>query len=123
AEQGISQVEDLLKAPLIHVSEEGSTWTTWDEWFRALGRSVPRRRSSFYVNNYMIALQAAQDDVGAVLGWDGLVGNLIQDGRLTELVPESIPSPEAFYLQIHPRASEKARLFAEWLVRSAKTPG
>lgn len=121
AEQGIAQVEDLLTAPLIHVSSEGSNWTTWDDWFRALGRPVPKRRSSFYVNNYMIALQAAQDDVGAVLCWDGMVGNLIQDGRLTELVPESIPSPEAFYLQIHPRASERARLFAEWLVNSAKT--
>jgi hypothetical protein len=47
----------------------------------------------------------------------------MREDRLTKLVPESIPSPEAFYLQIHPRASEKARLFAEWLVRSAKTPG
>lgn len=120
AQQSVTRVEDLLKAPLIHVSSEGTDWTTWDDWFLALGRPLPKGRN-FYVNNYMIALQAAQDDVGAVLGWDGLVGNLMREGLLTELVPESISSPEAFYLKIHPRASAKARLFAEWLVKSAES--
>jgi DNA-binding transcriptional LysR family regulator len=67
----------------------------------------------------MIALQAAQDDVGAVLGWEGLVESLMHEGRLVQLVPDSIPSPMAFYLKIHPRASSKARVFADWLVKSS----
>lgn len=71
------------------------------------------------MNNYMIALQAAQDDIGAVLGWESLIRNLVQDGRLVQLVPESIPSPAAFHLKIHPRASSKARLFTDWLTRTS----
>lgn len=67
----------------------------------------------------MIGLQAAQDDVGAVLGWDGLVENLIREGRLVQLVAETIPSPAAFHLKVHPRATSRARLFADWLVKSA----
>lgn len=67
----------------------------------------------------MIALQTAQDDVGAVLGWDGLVADLMREGRLIELVPERVPSPVPFYLKIHPRASTKARMFAEWLITIA----
>ncbi|AUX75314.1 LysR substrate-binding domain-containing protein [Sinorhizobium fredii] len=118
AEHGITRLEDLVKAPLIHSSSKETGWTSWDDWFAALGYPEPKGRS-FYVNNYMIALQAAQDDVGAVLGWDGLVGSLIEEGRLVKLVPESIPSPVGFYLKIHPRASSKARLFADWLVASA----
>lgn len=118
AEHGIARIEDLLAAPLIHSSGEDTGWTTWVDWFAALGLPAPKGRS-FFVNNYMIALQAAQDDVGAVLGWDGLVGNLMQDGRLVKLVPESIASPVAFHLKIHRRASAKARLFADWLVGSA----
>jgi DNA-binding transcriptional LysR family regulator len=117
AEHGASRLEDLLKAPLIHSSSKETGWTSWDDWFAALGCPTPKGRS-FYVNNYMIALQAAQDDVGAVLGWDGLVGSLLEEGRLVKLVPESIPSPVAFHLKIHPRASSKARLFADWLVTS-----
>lgn len=118
AEHGITRVEDLLRAPLIHSNSEDNDWTTWADWLQAIGRPAPTGRS-FYVNNYMIALQAAQDDVGAVLGWDGLVGSLMQDGRLVQLVPDSIPSPVAFHLKIHPRATPKARLFADWLVRSS----
>lgn len=118
AEHGIHGVEDLLKAPLIHMCNEEAGWTTWADWFLALGRPLPKGRN-FYVNNYMIALQAAQDDVGAVLGWDGLVGSLMQDGRLVRLVADSVRSPVPFHLKIHPKATSKARLFADWLVTSA----
>lgn len=117
AEHGITRVEDLLKAPLIHMSNEETNWTTWADWFLALGRPLPKGRN-FYVNNYMIALQAAQDDVGAVLGWDGLVESLMQGGRLVQLVADTIPSPVPFHLKIHPKATSKARLFADWLVKA-----
>jgi LysR family glycine cleavage system transcriptional activator len=118
AERGIDSLDDLLKAPLIHSSGDETDWTTWTDWFAALGRPVPKGRR-FHVNNYMIALQAAQDDVGAVLGWDGLVESLMKERRLVKLVPETVPSPKAFYMKIHPRASSKARLFADWVVESA----
>ncbi len=118
AERGISRIEDLLIAPLIHSSSEETGWTTWIEWFAGLGLPAPTGRR-FYVNNYMIALQAAQDDVGAVLGWDGLVKSLMEEERLVKLVPDSIPSPVGFHLKIHPRATSKARLFAEWLMGAA----
>ncbi|THK39008.1 LysR family transcriptional regulator [Ensifer sp. MPMI2T] len=118
AQYGISRVEDLLKAPLIHMSNEENGWTTWADWFSALGRPLPKGRN-FYVNNYMIALQAAQDDVGAVLGWDGLVEGLMREGRLVQLVTDSVPSPVPFHLKIHPKATSKARLFADWLVKAA----
>lgn len=118
SEYGICKVQDLLKAPLIHLNSEETGWTNWSDWFEALGQSIPKGRR-FSVNNYMIALQAAQDDVGAVLGWDGLVESLIRDGRLVKLVPDTIPSPMAFYLKVYPKARAKARLFAKWIAESS----
>lgn len=118
AEQRISCVADLLGAPLIHLNSEATDWTGWADWFQALGHPAPRGRR-FFVNNYMTGLQLAQDDVGAVLGWDGLVSGLLREQRLVQLVPDSIASPMAFYLKIHPWAATKARIFADWLVRSA----
>lgn len=118
AQHYIAGVEDLLNAPLIHMRNEENGWTTWADWFVALGRPLPKGRN-FYVNNYMIALQAAQDDVGAVLGWGGLVQGLMREGRLVQLVTDTIPSPVGFHLKIHQSATTKARLFADWLVKVA----
>ena len=117
-EHRIGCVEDLLRAPLVHLSGDDTPWTGWEEWFRVLGYPAPRSRS-FLVNNHMIALQAAEDDVGAVLGWEGLMQGMLSRGRLVSLVPDSIPSSVPFCLRIRPRASDKARLFAQWLVLNA----
>jgi LysR family glycine cleavage system transcriptional activator len=114
SEHGIATAADLAQAPLIHMNNEDNDWTNWAGWFAELGHPPPRGRG-LYVNNYMIALQAAQDDVGAVLGWDGLVGDMLADGRLVALVPDSVPSPVGFYLRVSPRATVRARLFADWL--------
>ncbi|MFB8342271.1 LysR family transcriptional regulator [Brucella cytisi] len=111
----ISTIADLVSAPLVHSSGEETNWTKWSDWFSSLGQPAPKGRN-FYVNNYMIALQTAQDDLGAVLGWDGLVKSLLHEGRFVQLVPDCITSPMPFYLKIHPRASAKARIFAEWIV-------
>lgn len=113
-EHGIRGIKDLLRAPLVHMNDDHNAWTGWADWFRELGHPPPSGRSLF-VNNHMIALQAAEDDVGAVLGWEGLMARVLQAGRLVSLVPESIPSPAAFSLRINPRASARARLFADWL--------
>lgn len=66
----------------------------------------------------MIALQAAQDDVGAVLGWDRLVKSVLDAQRLVPLVPESVSSPVPFHLKIHARATAQSRVFVDWLVKT-----
>ncbi len=114
ARHGIACVDDLLEAPLIHLQTESVGWTGWTEWLAAMGRPAPRGRR-IAVDNYMIALQLARDGAGAVLGWDGLVGDLLARGELVALTPESIASPHAFVLTVHPRASAEARVFADWL--------
>lgn len=114
----IESSADLLHAPLIHLSNDENAWTGWKDWLGALGQPAPQGRS-FFVNNHMIALQTAEDDVGAVLGWEGLMGGLMRQKRLVTLVPDSIPSSVPFCLRIKPRASNKARVFANWLLENA----
>lgn len=114
AAHAIHSVADLAHVPLVH--HDKNQWTDWAEWLAALGGPAPTGRGLF-VNNHMIALQAAQDDVGAVLAWDGLMTDLLARKRLVRLVPQDIPSSVPFRLVIHPRASAKARLFAGWLLR------
>ena len=63
----------------------------------------------------MIALQAAQDDMGAVLGWEGLTESIVDAGRLVRLMPESMASPLDFYVKLNAYATEQARLVFDWL--------
>lgn len=111
---GIRTIDDLQDAPLVHTQSDGNAWTGWPDWFATFGRPTPRG-PGFTLNNYLISLQAAEDHVGAVLGWEGLVGERLASGRLVQLVPEAMDSPWPFYLRIRGRASANARLFADWL--------
>ncbi|KAA8608197.1 LysR family transcriptional regulator [Salipiger aestuarii] len=114
AAQGIRDVQDLARAPLIHTQSGTNPYTEWPDWFAAMGIEAPQG-PGFYLNSYLISLNAAEDHIGAVLGWEGLLGGSLTSGRLVQLVPDAMASPSPFYLRIHNRASANARLFADWL--------
>lgn len=119
AEQNrISTIDDLAALPLIHLDAGGTDWTDWQDWFAALGYGG-KLRNSHRVNNYVIALQAAQDDMGAVLGWEGLTRSFVETGRLVKLLRETVSSPRDYYVKLHPHASEQARLVFNWLAASS----
>ncbi len=113
-EHAISSVSDLGQIPLIHLEMAENNWTTWEEWAGTLGYHGPLQMSH-RVNNYVIALQAARDGMGAVLGWDGLTADLVASGRLVKLLPDALPSPLDFYIAQHNEASDQARLVFDWL--------
>ncbi|MFN2305795.1 MAG: LysR family transcriptional regulator [Paracoccaceae bacterium] len=115
ADHGIKTAADLHRAPLIHVVGERQHWTGWIDWLGGLGCPAPTGQR-IAVNNYMIALQMAKDGIGAVLGWDGLIGGMIDSGELGQLVPDRIASPQCFYIRTHRRASPKAIRLRDWLV-------
>ncbi|WP_343080719.1 LysR substrate-binding domain-containing protein [Ostreiculturibacter nitratireducens] len=118
-EHPVSVISDFASLPLIHLEAGEAGWTEWRDWCRALGYDGPLRKG-FRVNNYVIALQAAQDDIGAVLGWDGLTGPLVASGKLVRLIPDCIVSPLDFYIKVHPHASSNAIVFTDWLLREAR---
>lgn len=112
----IDNADDLAKVPLIHFDSNVAGWTDWQEWLGALGYRGPINQSH-RVNNYVIALQAARDDMGAVLGWVGLTHSHIDAGQLVSLLPAKMEIAEDFYVKIQPRASERAILVHDWLVK------
>lgn len=117
----IRTLNDMLTAPLIHTQAGGQDWTDWRSWFQTLGLPAPQGRG-FTLNNYLIALRAAENHIGAVLGWEGLTQAFLDSRRLVQLVPETIISPYPFYLRIHAHASANAKLFADWLVEQTQAP-
>jgi DNA-binding transcriptional LysR family regulator len=114
AQHGIEQISDIARVPLIHLDAPETGWTDWHAWVSALGFSG-ELKSAHRVNNYVIALQAAQDDMGAVLGWEGLTAEMMAAGKLVKLLPETVSSPLDFYVRLDNQASDRARLVFKWL--------
>lgn len=118
SQYGICVVEDLAQSSLIHTQAPNQNWTGWSEWFSHLGVTSTVTQGHF-MNNHLIALQAAESHLGAVLGWEALVRDRMHDGGLIQLVPETMQAPHEFYLRIHAGASEHTRLVAKYLAQAA----
>lgn len=113
-QHNIEQMSDLSKVPLIQLVDGDKGWITWEDWAIIQGCHDPLD-IKHHVNNYVIALQAAQDDMGAVLGWEALTTDLVRTGKLVPLLPNSVPAPQSFYLKLHNQSSNRARLVFDWL--------
>ena len=115
-------VETLAQQSLIHLDVDDVKWTTWDSWFSSLdynGDKAP----GFRVNNYTIALQAAQDGRGVALGWKRLVNSLIADGSLVVLGEHSVEAPNRFHIVSAQESdvSPSAMKLRDWLLASVQS--
>lgn len=117
ASRPMPELAALAAMPLIHMTAPNTTWTTWKHWFAALGYDGPLARGT-RVNNYMIALQAAQDGVGVVLGWKRLVAPFLEDGSLAVFGGYELPAPSSFYITRSPKSAgeESVDLLERWLL-------
>ncbi|NIZ13147.1 LysR family transcriptional regulator [Phaeobacter sp. HF9A] len=114
----VTTPQELARLPLIHFDSGVAGWTDWPDWFHCLGYDGPVN-ASHRVNNYIIALQAARDDMGAVLGWVGLTQGFRNSGELVPLLPLEVETAEDFYVKLHPHATDRARLVYDWLVQAS----
>ena len=113
-------LRDLANLPLIHLKSPENDWTAWHDWFALLGYDGPIPKG-IAVNNYIIALQAAQDDMGVVLGWRGLTEPMVRSGALVPLTGHEIATPNDFYIKLNTDAPDRARKLRDWLVASAES--
>jgi DNA-binding transcriptional LysR family regulator len=79
-------------------------------------------------NNYVVALQAAEENQGIVLGWHSQVEALIRSGKLVRIGDMEIPAPGSFYLTWDETRllSDAAQRLRDWLVetgRESNAPG
>ncbi len=120
AANSLAGLADLATAPLLSV--EGPDWLgmTWGGFFQALHATLERPNIRRF-NSYVIALQAALDGQGVLLGWSSSVAPLIANGQLAQVTPDVIPDPLAIHVTwsaLRPLRPE-AEVFRDWLL-SAK---
>jgi len=114
--KNIDSPSQLIKLPLLQLHHDDKTWTDWRQWLSHFKITSPLNNVSSY-NNYIIALQAAQDSQGILLGWDRLVQPLINEGKLTRILKVSYKSPGAYYLYLNKKKklNTGSTLFVKWL--------
>jgi DNA-binding transcriptional LysR family regulator len=118
----VQRLDDLHQCPVIHQTASDSRWTGWQSFCEELGYGG-KLGFGHYVNNYMIALQAAQDGMGAILGWETLTRHLIENGSLVQMLPMKIDAPHAFYIATRKHAPTNAITLRNWLLKSVAPQG
>lgn len=94
---GECDLEDLAAQRLIHLDARNPSWTTWSEWFGALGYAGNLARGT-RVTSYSVALQIARQGAGIALGWRRLINPLIASGKLATIGSHTVPAPHQFYI-------------------------
>ena len=112
----IKTPDQLTSLPLLQLTHNDKSWTDWRSWLSHFNVQTPIKQLSTY-NNYIIALQAARDDQGILLGWDRLVSALIEQGKLKRLIDVAHLSPGSYYLYWDKNKvlNSAAKTFVKWL--------
>ena len=113
--------EELLQYPLLQLDSVDPAWTGWEAWLREWNCDVARANFRRF-SNYVVALQAAEDNQGIVLGWHSQVESLIQRGKLLRLGEFEIDAPGSFYLtwDASRPLSDAAGRLRDWLLEIGK---
>jgi DNA-binding transcriptional LysR family regulator len=113
--------EDLLEHPLLQLDAVDPAWSGWElplaQWNCDIARANFRR-----FNNYVVALQAAEENQGILLGWHSQVGALVERGKLVRIGVMEIEAPGSFYLAWAENRplSESASRLRDWLLEVGK---
>jgi LysR family glycine cleavage system transcriptional activator len=113
----LNKPEQLLELPLLRLDNVDPAWTGWNAWLAEWGSDLADARFQRF-NNYVVALQAAEENQGVALGWHSQVAPLIASGRLQQLGEWQIAAPGSFYLcwDENRPLSEAADRFSNWLL-------
>ena len=112
---------DLLNERLIHLENVDPIWEDWNSWFNHLGITEAPSTRGQLINNYIIAVQAAVDGIGIVLGWKRLLTNYLKQGLLVPAISAVVPTTGAYYQMLHERRNTGANVdhLRKWIEKEA----
>lgn len=117
ADNNLVEMIDIVDLPLLRLDSLDPDWVDWDLWLAESGiQSADIKFRRF--NNYVVALQAAEENQGVVLGWHSMVAPLIETGRLQRIGGRQLKAPGSYYLtwDSNRMLSASADILRQWLV-------
>lgn len=118
---GVSREAFLASVPLIHVT---SVSEDWDNWLSAAGVEIGNRLEGLRFDTVHMALQAAGQGLGVVLGRKPLVDADLADRRLVPVGWEPMTASTCYWLVGSELTFERpeAKLFRKWLIGELDRP-
>ena len=117
-------LHDLPSLPLIGNDVPDASWMLWPDWFERVGVGRRSPRAALQFNHYTDGVAAALAGQGVALGWNLIVGGLIERGQLVRLGDEV--EAEGTYNAVLPHkraASAAADAFVDWIGRMFAASG
>jgi DNA-binding transcriptional LysR family regulator len=115
-------VEALLTHRLIHLEEPYRPAASWEEWFVSAGVDGTRTPTGLQINDYVSVIQSTLEGQGIALGWEHLIGGLVQSGQLARLTCHVLSTGQSYYVASPKgvRLSEPAQAVRRWLTAEFK---
>ncbi|MDQ8726493.1 LysR substrate-binding domain-containing protein [Bradyrhizobium sp. LHD-71] len=110
----LREPRDLGRAVLIHVTPFPGAWP---QWLKRAGVAKLKPARSIAVDNYVAAIQAAEQGAGIALGMEPFIAARERQGAICRLFP--IVSSAGSYWLVHPPPARRNRaleVFKHWLL-------
>jgi DNA-binding transcriptional LysR family regulator len=113
----VDSLAALKARPLINLEEPYRRRPTWAEFFRAFGQGYRDTGQGLRLNDYALVLQTAMAGEGVALGWQHVLGHLMQKRLLCRVGDWVWNSGVGFYLVWSKRAalSDDANTVRSWI--------
>tara|TARA_R110001583_G_scaffold7101_15_gene35295 strand:- start:102 stop:1025 length:924 start_codon:yes stop_codon:yes gene_type:complete len=125
---GEPSINELLKFPMIHIDwgDDNGSLPQWEEWLAKVTNTVNKRELKIQggprFNLSSMAIEAAVQSKGLLLGQNSLIQKELQDKTLIAPFDINLPLGEAYYLIYPQRTLEnsKANAFIIWLTNKMR---
>jgi len=121
----VAGVSDLRDRLLIHLEEPYRPCPDWADWFARQGVDYEDRGHGLRLNDYALAIHAALEGEGIIMGWRHLVAHMLSSGALVRAVPDRYVSEQGFYViwpDDQPPGPATVAL-REWLIAQGRQDG
>ena len=120
ARSGLTPEAALRELPLIHDDKTSDDFPTWRRYFEVTQTASRHVEAGLRFNQSSLAIEAAVNGHGLLLGRSRLVAGALADGRLARVSDTSYPVPGLYYT-VRQRGEEPSavRTFLDWLTAEA----
>jgi len=110
------KVEQFKNYNLLYYNEPDYPYN-WEKLFNSVDHTPPAPRRTQLLNSYIVYLQAILNGDGLGVGWTGVLGDLLKDGRLCKVSEISLETSSGYYccLQTQAKGNADAQAFMDWV--------